>query len=63
MKKKRLVVTLVSLGLVVGGGFLAKYVEMSAGLTLVTAGGFGLGWLRKQLLPSSDSAIVDKAKQ
>lgn len=37
--------------LIVGGGVLAKFVDTGAGAALITAGGFVIGALQKEVLP------------
>lgn len=37
--------------LIVGGGALAKFVDTGAGAALITAGGFVIGALQKEVLP------------
>lgn len=46
--------------LIVGGGALAKFVDASAGAALITAGGFLLGALQKEVLPRPHRRSTDK---
>jgi hypothetical protein len=65
---KRLLAYLGATILVVGGGVLVqqKYIDASAGLALITAGGYVFGALQKEALPrphnrrKEDPPVVEK---
>jgi len=40
------------IALIVGGGFLTKYVDASAGAALIAAGGFLLGAIQREWFPT-----------